>query len=1187
MPSIYDLIGMQDPLGDVFPGRRQRGPLLPPIPPEVEDSLLSQLAGGGLSALGYVGSSLDKPGAAVRGLLAGQPGQLANLIPFSDAMGITNEADRVSGRDLLEQYGMLQANTPGLDWGDAAGFAAEVALDPLTYLSLGGSALTKAGRAADMAGTLAGAARGPMGELIQGARGAGIEAGERGLVGIGLPFMQSRAIAGTGPLAQKAAGYLDTAGDWLRYGNPVGLGMGALFDAPSMGQTTRAGQVAAKNIWELERAGETEALRQIGDIAYPMQDKGGFSGAADDIAAQRQFLVDDVPLPDNLQTLQPELEQMRQMVGPDLQSAMLAKGIDVPTLQDEFAQHYFPRVPAEFPEESIASYNSRIMDASDAFTQGRKDVYKNIPGSDDTINSMSIDPQISGATAASATNQLERSKYIREKYLGFKDQDLVDANAKLTDLRGTLALASNPEALSKAQQALEKHQAKLAKVLREQPPLFPDEAAAHADAVRGLQQLVERLDRQIGVASAPDAVKSLTAGVKTQAQETAQLARTFKKSFNLADSIGALDEQHVKNRVPLFPNDPVYDAMKRMVSGHKAMGRATGATQFLGKNARMKPQPGDVPLMEVARKAGLGTQTGQTLTDAGTEMARTKAMVQQALGTDLEDDALEYLTELESRENVSLVDEASKGIFTELQKAMGHKGDPRFAYVPKEAEEIVTKLMKVSASADAAEPVMAFADKFLTAFKVGQLAWPARIVRDLYSGMVGAWFDGGLSWRGVTSGHKIATQGREAVVAGASKISEFAQRGLTDQQATTELLKEMFARKTVGPYGGAWNDINSARVAGTQIAGELPGGIPQTMRSTFVEPWQQKNWWDFRKVRGVGTKGNISKTTEFAYAKNFENMSHYTDTINRAGSYIEYRMQGFAPDVASAKVKLAQVDYSHLTAFEKKYMKRLVPFYTYARRMTPKVIKELTEKPGGRLAQTIRAENMSRDDQFLPPYLAPGLAIRLPEELSSGTGDARYLTSIDLPHEAVFNLFRPSNTLLGTAENTGLGLLGQLNPLIKAPMELATGKQFYSGRDLADLDSRIGRMLNPNAPPDTPILLDQLLMNSPLSRAISTVGTVADPRKGWGGVATNVLSGVKISDVDVERSKDRIARDAIEEMMQGNPNVRSFSNMYVPRELLPTLTPEEQLLMGTYNQIGQRSRERAQQKKQNAGAGRL
>lgn len=79
-----------------------------------------------LDALQWVGESLDKPGAAVRGLLAGRPGQLANLIPFSDTLGLTDPKERTYGRDLLQKWGMLGENTPGLDMGDVAGFGVDV-----------------------------------------------------------------------------------------------------------------------------------------------------------------------------------------------------------------------------------------------------------------------------------------------------------------------------------------------------------------------------------------------------------------------------------------------------------------------------------------------------------------------------------------------------------------------------------------------------------------------------------------------------------------------------------------------------------------------------------------------------------------------------------------------------------------------------------------------------------------------------------------------------------------------------------------------------------------------------------------------------------------------------------------------------------------------------------------------------
>lgn len=102
---------------------------------------------GLLDALGWVGESLGKPGAAVRGALAGRPDQLLNLIPFSDTLGITNPEERTSGRDLLRQWGAIGDED---NLGNAIGGGAlEMALDPLTYAGgwLGRKALSGLGDA--------------------------------------------------------------------------------------------------------------------------------------------------------------------------------------------------------------------------------------------------------------------------------------------------------------------------------------------------------------------------------------------------------------------------------------------------------------------------------------------------------------------------------------------------------------------------------------------------------------------------------------------------------------------------------------------------------------------------------------------------------------------------------------------------------------------------------------------------------------------------------------------------------------------------------------------------------------------------------------------------------------------------------------------------------------------------------
>lgn len=159
MPGLYDQM-YPNPFLQILDQQRRQQQLqqeaASPVMPEEQQSALGRLMESGLGGLSYLGKILDKTfgGRAVRGVLGGRPEELLSVLPLSDTLGITNEANTVHGSDLLNQAGLT---TPGDDSfeNQVAGVAAEIALDPAIWV---GAAVPRlVGRGLQSAGRTAGA----------------------------------------------------------------------------------------------------------------------------------------------------------------------------------------------------------------------------------------------------------------------------------------------------------------------------------------------------------------------------------------------------------------------------------------------------------------------------------------------------------------------------------------------------------------------------------------------------------------------------------------------------------------------------------------------------------------------------------------------------------------------------------------------------------------------------------------------------------------------------------------------------------------------------------------------------------------------------------------------------------------------------------------------------------------------
>jgi hypothetical protein len=181
-------------------------------------------------------------------------------------------------------------------------------------------------------------------------------------------------------------------------------------------------------------------------------------------------------------------------------------------------------------------------------------------------------------------------------------------------------------------------------------------------------------------------------------------------------------------------------------------------------------------------------------------------------------------------------------------------------------------------------------------------------------------------------------------------------------------------------------------------------------------------------------------------------------------------------------------------------------------------------------------------------------------------------------------MYQPASTWYGTAKNTAKDVMGRLNPLIKGPIEIAMGTQAYSGRNLLDLDSNVGRIISnlglAKEPPKVSPLIDEILSNSPAARGLTTLRTLTDPAKGLGARLLNVMTGVKVTDVNMEQARNATIKESIEEVMRGKPGVHSMRpHLYVPKEERNKLDPADLMLMDLYRQQIAEAKRKAMAKK--------
>lgn len=224
-------------------------------------------------------------------------------------------------------------------------------------------------------------------------------------------------------------------------------------------------------------------------------------------------------------------------------------------------------------------------------------------------------------------------------------------------------------------------------------------------------------------------------------------------------------------------------------------------------------------------------------------------------------------------------------------------------------------------------------------------------------------------------------------------------------------------------------------------------------------------------VRGVDAVGNtFKKNLEQALKFDPTNAKQVTlelgkfwkhpsmvEDYSRATQFINFISQGYSPKQAADKVNEVLFDYQHgLTFFERKFVRRVLPFYTFPRFAIPFVLQKTMEAPG-RTAMFNKAIGLmerlwvSPEDTLNPSereVFGESFYVEQPR-LFTGfdkNGSAKFnilnnLTPLDALSLLSYDTKTNKLDVKRTAEKT---ILAGLTPYLKVPLEVAFDKNYFT-----------------------------------------------------------------------------------------------------------------------------------------------
>jgi hypothetical protein len=302
-------------------------------------------------------------------------------------------------------------------------------------------------------------------------------------------------------------------------------------------------------------------------------------------------------------------------------------------------------------------------------------------------------------------------------------------------------------------------------------------------------------------------------------------------------------------------------------------------------------------------------------------------------------------------------------------------------------------------------------------------------------------------------------------------------------------------------------------------------------------------------------------------------VGQFIEHQQKAVAYLGSLVQGKSVKEALQIAEKAGFDYRAVTRFESQIMRRLIPFYSFARKNIELQLKVLGENPQriNQIFAVIRNLGISpseQEKQDLPDYITQALSVKIG---MSKNGLQEYIANFGTPIEAFANLF-DDNQILRT--------ISMMNPLLKVPIEIGIGKDSFRQKDLKDV-------YNAQEYGSAPQIIKDLLMihevkkpilqkrNGKLIKTGERIEYVADPERllivrslftsrGFTYLDTmfnknlndfskymKLLTGARPYEIDTEVTKaikERDMKRQLEDLLVKEGIIKKFERAYIPKK---------------------------------------